>query len=111
MDLKEIMVERYRQVKEQGWDKHSFAEECAIIHSEVSELFDECLHHIKPIYNPQNYIEIVNGQDKLKGIPSELADIIIKTCGYAEHIGVDLNAAVKEKLQHNANRKYTTYWI
>lgn len=107
LSLADIARFRWVQVKEQGWDTHSFGEECAIIHAEVSELFEACAVEPKPIHRPVTWY---SENHKPKGIPSELADIIIKTCGLAEKWGINLNDAVAEKLTYNATREYKHSW-
>lgn len=41
---------------------------------------------------------------KPEGVPSELADIVIRVLDIADAYGVDLGAAIIEKLNHNATR-------
>jgi NTP pyrophosphatase (non-canonical NTP hydrolase) len=42
----------------------------------------------------------------LYGIPSELADIIIRVMDIGGLYGIDIDKAVKEKLQYNESRPY-----
>lgn len=41
---------------------------------------------------------------KPEGVPSELADIIIRVFDHAEELGIDLASVIKEKLEYNATR-------
>jgi NTP pyrophosphatase (non-canonical NTP hydrolase) len=41
---------------------------------------------------------------KPEGVPSELADVIIRVLDIADAYGIDIGAAVVEKLNHNATR-------
>lgn len=43
---------------------------------------------------------------KPEGAPSELADIFIRLMDHAKERGIDMGAAVKEKLEYNATRPY-----
>ena len=107
MNLNQIGAVRHQHVVKNGWDKHSWGEECALIHAEVSELFEECADAKKPIQSPKNYYD---KKGKPEGIPAELADIVIKTCGLAVAWDVDLDAAVAEKLAYNETREYKHSW-
>lgn len=44
------------------------------------------------------------GSTKPEGVPSELADIIIRVMDFAGEYGIDLGRAVREKLVYNATR-------
>jgi len=44
--------------------------------------------------------------NKPEGIPSELADIVIRVCDMCGWYGIDLEAAIKEKMEYNKNRPY-----
>lgn len=41
---------------------------------------------------------------KPEGVPSELADVVIRAVDIADAYGIDLGAAIIEKLNHNATR-------
>ena len=43
---------------------------------------------------------------KMEGIPSELADVIIRVLDMCEHYGIDIEAALKEKHEFNKTRPY-----
>lgn len=40
-----------------------------------------------------------------EGVPQEMADVIIMTLSACEHLGIDAEEAIKEKMQYNAIRK------
>jgi hypothetical protein len=42
--------------------------------------------------------------DKPEGIPSELADIVIRVMDICGYYGIDLEAAITEKMEYNRNR-------
>ncbi len=41
---------------------------------------------------------------KPEGVPSELADVVIRVFDHAEELGVDLASVIEEKLKYNATR-------
>lgn len=43
---------------------------------------------------------------KLKGIPSELADVVIRVMDMCEHYGINLDKAIREKHEYNKTRPY-----
>lgn len=105
-----------------GWfdDERSFGEDVALIHSEVSEAFEDYRdgrHPSSRYYSdPRGEFTVQGGApyptnrfgERLKpeGIPSELADIVIRTLDTAHRFGIDLDEAVAEKLEYNAGRGY-----
>ena len=73
-------------------------EQCALIHSEVSEMLECWRNKEEIIWHDKN--------GKMCGIASELADIVIRCCHYAELNGVDLENAIREKMFYNWSREY-----
>lgn len=45
-----------------------------------------------------------NDQGKPEGVPSEVADIVIRAFDFADEAGFDLGAIIEEKLRYNATR-------
>ena len=56
----------------------------------------------------ESYYATGSGDDgtlkKPEGVPSELADVVIRVFDLAEELGIDLGAVIEEKLKYNATR-------
>jgi NTP pyrophosphatase (non-canonical NTP hydrolase) len=86
-----------------------------LIVSEVAEAQDE-LRKGKPA--DQTYYPTINampgsfdpafaiGKHKPEGVPSELADVVIRVLDFCYTEGIDLESIIEEKLAYNATREY-----
>lgn len=101
---------------------HKIAE-LGLIGTEVAEAIEEVrgghpmpelYYSFKPV-PPSLAVEFASGAEaqehwestqtpKPEGVPSELADIIIRVLDISDAYGIDIGAAVIEKLNHNATR-------
>lgn len=132
MEIKKFAHEVHENAKAHGWwdEERSFGELIALCHSELSEALEEYRNGHKPdetyysckapITKPVNTEEfkgcpvcpdLCNNQcaghyGKMEGIPSELADVIIRVLDMAEHYGIDIETALKEKHAFNKARPY-----
>ena len=78
-----------------------------LITTEVAEAIEEVRHghEMTETYYPSvGSLFTEPPVHKPEGIPSELADVIIRVLDIADAYGIDLGAAVVEKLNHNATR-------
>lgn len=134
--LKELMNTVHNNAKLHGWwDKpREFPELLALIHSEVSEALEEYRNH-RPItetyYSGKAHLKqrkdgawakiseelqpdkiILTSKNptiftkKPEGIPSELADIVIRVFDICEYYGIDLEKAILEKHDYNVTRPF-----
>jgi NTP pyrophosphatase (non-canonical NTP hydrolase) len=69
----------------------------ANIHGEVSEAL-ECVR--------DGYVIGYQTGEKPEGLPSELADIVIRVADLCGHLGINLERAIEVKMQYNATRPH-----
>jgi NTP pyrophosphatase (non-canonical NTP hydrolase) len=132
VEINKLVKEAHENAVQHGWweEDRNLGEQIALMHSELSEALEEYRNHkgMTEIYYecksnmwcPQNLKNVCQNNgcwypiDKPEpcpnakpcGIPTELADCIIRifdTCG---RYGVDLEEVLKIKMEYNLSRPY-----
>ena len=108
MEFKETAKEICRDAEERGFtakvpedDPAFFSEKLLLIISEISEAFEEWRsnHGLTEIYyDPQGL--------KPEGVPIELADAVIRILHFCEANGINLERAIRLKMDYNKTRPF-----
>lgn len=102
MTIKELQKEVHENAKAHGWweNPRTIGELLMLVTSEVVEAFEE-VRNGKDI-NETYYSD----KGKMEGVPSELADIVIRVMDLCEYYGIDLESAILEKYEFNKTRPH-----
>lgn len=104
MEINNYVKEAYETAKEKGWYDNgglTVGESISLMHSELSEALEE----FRLGYDPATLY--FKGEDaKPCGVPSELADVLIRIFDFCGHHGVDLQSAVEIKMAFNKTREH-----
>ena len=118
MGLNDLAKKCHATAIERGWWQHknprTFPELAVLLHSEISEAIEDYRagHAVTETwYEPQSWWRrlwwwLRGKRRKPCGIPSELADLVIRTLDMCGYYDIDIDAAVAEKLAYNAGRAY-----
>lgn len=88
-----------------GWwdnDNRTFGDLCILFASEISEAYEEYRngHEVTETYFAPEKPE------KPEGVPTELADCVIRILDYCQRVGIDLQAIMAQKHAFNLKRPY-----
>lgn len=83
-----------------GKEERNFGEIIALMHTELSEAYEEYRHNRK--VNETYYEE----DGKPCGIPSEFADVIIRIFDFCGGNDINLEKIILEKMEYNKLRPY-----
>lgn len=100
MSLNELRDRVHRDACSNGWweEPRSFGELIALVHSELSEALEDHRNG----YAPDQWYPELSG--KPVGIPTELADVIIRVLDMCGAYGIDIDRVVQQKLEYNLSR-------
>lgn len=122
--LNDLRDEATAIAKAHGFTDSSVGEDIALMHSELSEALEDYrqghaatdLWYEEPGHSnvkcKSMLIKLEDGSFDLKnprkpcGIPSEIADVIIRALHFCGKHGIDIESAVREKMFYNESRPF-----
>lgn len=101
MELNELAKGNHQTAVDKGWwdEDRKFPELIALMHSELSEAFED-------YRNGKEISKISYIGEKPIGIPIELADCMIRILDSCAKFNVDIDEAMRIKMEYNKTRPY-----
>lgn len=102
MTLEKLMKESNETAKKKGWwdEERNFCEIIALCHSELSEILED-------YRDGKSFTEIFyTSEGKPCGIPTEVADLLIRVADMCEAYKIPIEEALKIKMAYNKGRPY-----
>lgn len=114
MNLTEWMHEVHDLAVQKGWwdEPRSFGDLVSLVHSELSEALEEYRagSPVDLTYYSGGTTGRLDDQKgrrfKPEGVPSELADVIIRVLDMCGEHGIDIEAALRDKHEFNKTRSH-----
>lgn len=112
MSLNELRDRAFATAKAHGFTEASVPEDIALMHSELSEALEDYRKGLQPatfVYDRAKALRLTVADDwmaKPCGIPSELADVVIRILHFCGKHEIDLERAVLEKMAYNDLRPF-----
>jgi NTP pyrophosphatase (non-canonical NTP hydrolase) len=105
-DMPDMQYDIHKWAKERGWwDRpRDFGELMMLITTEVAEAYEEYRndHEPKEVYHSTDKY----GGQKPEGVPTELADIVIRVMDICEFYNINLYNEIRNKMEYNRTRPY-----
>ena len=97
--LNAMCVEEYEHGLKMGWSRNTEGEGLMLIVTELAEAMEE-------VRVGRDVTDLYFEGDKPCGVPSELADVVIRVASYCGFRGIDLGNAVEVKRAYNKTRSF-----
>lgn len=110
LTIKDLVNQAHDTAKDKGWhggDGHkgpTFGESIALAHSELSEALEAYRDH--GLFDATGEPKEGQALAKPEGVAAELADVLIRVADTCGQYGIDLEAALLEKLAFNRTRPH-----
>jgi len=104
MNINDIAQAAYENSRAHGFHEQptTVGDRLMLIVSEIAEALEEYRNNHRPneiYFNPEK-------PDKPEGVPVELADAVIRIAEFSALYGINLGAAIEQKMAYNRTRPY-----